>query len=138
MGNMNEIEIFEGKSLSDLFKEIYTNSNEKKTTMTQLVEDLRPLVKESGDAMLLVPMIKEYLEVSVKNDENLIKLAMVIQRLIAKQSDLESASEFGLSEEEKAKHIAEAAKVYENVMENSSSRIIGTAKVEVSSSKVTV
>jgi len=138
MGNMNEIEIFEGKSLSDLFKEIYTNSNEKKTTMTQLVEDLRPLVKESGDAMLLVPMIKEYLEVSVKNDENLIKLAMVIQRLIAKQSDLESASEFGLSEEEKAKLIAEAEKVYENVMENSSSRIIGTAKVEVSSSKVTV
>jgi len=138
MGNMNEIEIFEGKSLSDLFKEIYTNSNEKKTTMTQLVEDLRPLVKESGDAMLLVPMIKEYLEVSVKNDENLIKLAMVIQRLIAKQSDLESASEFGLSEEEKAKLIAEAEKVYENVMENSSSRIIGTAKVEVSSNKVTV
>ena len=76
-------EIFKGKSLSDLFSEIYDNSKETKSQVRALIGELKPLLENIGDATLIVPMIKEYMEIGVKNDEHLIKLATVIQRLEA-------------------------------------------------------
>ena len=74
-------EIFKGKSLSDLFGEIYDNSKETKSQVKALIGELKPLIENIGDATLIVPMIKEYMEIGVKNDEHLIKLATVIQRI---------------------------------------------------------
>jgi hypothetical protein len=79
-------EIFKGKTLSDLFEEIYNNSRETKTQVKGLIGELKPLIENIGDATLLVPMIKEYMEIGVKNDEHLIKLATVIQRIEAIQA----------------------------------------------------
>lgn len=79
-------EIFKGKKLSDLFEEIYINSRETKSQVKGLIGELKPLIENIGDATLLVPMIKEYMEIGVKNDEHLIKLATVIQRLEAIQA----------------------------------------------------
>lgn len=76
-----EIELFEGKSYSDLMKEIYDNSVEKRGQIKELIGSLTPLVEGIGDATLLVPLIKEYLEIGVKNDEQLIKLAQLVQRI---------------------------------------------------------
>ena len=74
-------EIFKGKTLSDLFGEIYDNSKETKGQVKALIGELKPLIENIGDATLIVPMIKEYMEIGVKNDEHLIKLATVIQRI---------------------------------------------------------
>ena len=74
-------EIFSGKTLSDLFGEIYDNSKETKGQVKALIGELKPLIENIGDATLIVPMIKEYMEIGVKNDEHLIKLATVIQRI---------------------------------------------------------
>ena len=74
-------EIFQGKTLSDLFGEIYDNSKETKGQVKALISELKPLIENIGDATLIVPMIKEYMEIGVKNDEHLIKLATVIQRI---------------------------------------------------------
>lgn len=90
-------EIFKGKSLSDLFSEIYDNSKETKGQIKGLIGELKPLIENIGDATLLVPMIKEYLEIGVKNDEHLIKLAQVIQRLEATTAK-GGGEEFDLSE----------------------------------------
>ena len=79
-------EIFKGKTLSDLFEEIYNNSRETKTQVKGLIGELKPLIENIGDATLLVPMIKEYMEIGLKNDEHLIKLATVIQRIEAIQA----------------------------------------------------
>ena len=79
-------EIFKGKSLSDLFGEIYDNSKETRGQIKGLIGELKPLIENIGDATLLVPMIKEYMEIGVKNDEALIKLATIVQRLeVAKE-----------------------------------------------------
>ena len=79
-------EIFKGKSLSDLFGEIYDNSKETRGQVKALIGELKPLIENIGDATLLVPMIKEYMEIGVKNDEALIKLATIVQRLeVAKE-----------------------------------------------------
>ena len=74
-------EIFEGKSLSNLFSEIYDNSKQTKGQVNALIGELKPLIENIGDATLIVPMIKEYMEIGVKNDEHLIKLATVVQRM---------------------------------------------------------
>ena len=74
-------EIFNGKTLSDLFSEIHDNSTNTRTQIKALIGELKPLVENVGDATLIVPMIKEYMEIGVKNDEQLIKLATVLQRI---------------------------------------------------------
>jgi hypothetical protein len=75
--------IFEDKTLSDLFKEIYDNSRKKDRQLNAMIGELKELIEGIEDATLVVPMIKEYMEIAVKNDEHLIKLAQVIQRIEA-------------------------------------------------------
>lgn len=73
--------IFGKKTVSDVLKEIYDNSRNKEKQINALIGELKPLVENIGDATLVVPMIKEYLEVGVKNDEHLIKMLTVVQRM---------------------------------------------------------
>jgi hypothetical protein len=91
-------EIFRGKTLSDLFGEIYDNSKETKLQVRALINELKPLIEGIGDATLIVPMIKEYMEIGVKNDEHLIKLATVIQRIEAVQAKGDSGGDFDFSD----------------------------------------
>ena len=77
---LNQI-IFDNKTSSDVFKEIYENSKKKDKQLNSLIAELKPLIQNIGDAPVVVPLIKEYLEISVKNDEHLIKMMAVIQRL---------------------------------------------------------
>ena len=92
-------EIFKGKSFSNLLEDIYNNSKKKEKQITALIKDLQPMIKSVGDATVIVPIIKEYLEVAVKNDEHLIKMASVVQRAMAR-TEL-SGGEFQLTEDEK-------------------------------------
>lgn len=69
------------KTSSDVFKEIYQNSKKKEKQINSLIAELKPLIQNIGDAPVVVPLIKEYLEVGVKNDEHLIKMMAVIQRI---------------------------------------------------------
>tara|TARA_Y100000741_G_scaffold188895_1_gene143733 strand:+ start:1286 stop:1678 length:393 start_codon:yes stop_codon:yes gene_type:complete len=96
-----DYELFEGKSLSSLFKDIYDNSKHNKEQLEILVKEVAGYIKDGDMAIQLIPMIKEYLEINVKNDEQLVKLATVVQRLIAAEGKGGSESEFGLSEKEK-------------------------------------
>jgi len=91
-------EIFSGKTLSDLFGEIYDNSKETKSQVKALIGELKPLIENIGDATLIVPMIKEYMEIGVKNDEHLIKLATVIQRIETAQAKGDGSGEFDFSD----------------------------------------
>jgi uncharacterized protein Yka (UPF0111/DUF47 family) len=80
MDSLNQI-IFDDKSFSDLLKEIHGNQKKKATQLASLIAELRPLVQSLGDATVVVPLIKEYMEISVKNDDQLIKMAAIVQRL---------------------------------------------------------
>ena len=96
----DEFELFKGTTFSDLMKDIYHNSKKKDRQINSLIQELQPLIKNIGDATVIVPLIKEYLDVSVKNDEHLVKLAAVVQRLVG--SSIKSDNdEFGMSDEEK-------------------------------------
>jgi len=98
-----DYEIFEGKTLSDVFKDIYDNSKTNKTQLEVLMKEVVGFIKDGDTAVQIIPMLKEYLEINVKNDEQLVKLATVVQRIIAaeKRVSTDSGDEFGLSEQEK-------------------------------------
>jgi len=96
-----DYEIFEGKSLSDLFKDIYDNSNRNKEQLEVLMKEVVGFIKDGDTAVQIIPMLKEYLEINVKNDDQLVKMAAVVQRIIAAESKGGSEDEFGLSDKEK-------------------------------------
>ena len=74
-----------------------------------LIGELRPLIKNIGDATVIVPLIKEYIEVGVKNDEHLVKLAAVVQRLVSTNNRVQTdtGNSWILSEEEKKQLLGE-------------------------------
>jgi hypothetical protein len=85
MDSLSQI-LFDDKTFSDLLKEIHNNQTKKSKQLASLIAELRPLVQSLGDATVIVPLIKEYLEISVKNDDQLIKMAAIIQRLSTSSS----------------------------------------------------
>jgi len=103
-----EFELFQGTNFSDLMRDIYHNSKKKSRQIDGLIKELQPLIKNTGDATVLVPMIKDYLEVSVKNDDALVKLAAVVQRLVSATNKDSEENEFGLSDDERRQLLDEA------------------------------
>ena len=97
----NDYEIFEGKSLSGLFKDIYENTKTNKTQLEVLMKEVVGFIKDGDTAVQIIPMLKEYLEINVKNDDQLVKVAAIVQRIIAAESKGGSEEEFGLSDAEK-------------------------------------
>ena len=96
-----DYEIFDGKSLSSLFKDIYDNTEFNRKQLDVLTRELVQFIKDGDTAVQIVPMIKEYLEINVKNDDQLVKLAGIVQRLISAESRGGAEEEYGLSDEEK-------------------------------------
>ncbi len=96
-----DFEIFEGKTLSDVFKDIYDNSKRNKEQLEVLMKEVVQFIKDGDTAVQIIPMLKEYLEINVKNDEQLVKLATIVQRLAQASASGDSEGEFGLSEKEK-------------------------------------
>ena len=97
----SDYEIFEGKSLSGLFKDIYENTKTNKTQLEVLMKEVVGFIKDGDTAVQIIPMLKEYLEINVKNDDQLVKVAAIVQRIIAAENKGGSEEEFGLSEAEK-------------------------------------
>ena len=93
-------EIFEGKTFQDLTKDIYKNTSDRKKQIDLLISEIHGFITTIDDVVLVAPIIKEYMDVAVKNDEHLVKLAGVIQRIIAKSSSGDEES-FLLSDSEK-------------------------------------
>ena len=96
-----DFEIFEGKTLSDVFKDIYDNSKRNKEQLEVLMKEVVQFIKDGDTAVQIIPMLKEYLEINVKNDEQLVKLATIVQRLAQAGNKSDSDGEFGLTDKEK-------------------------------------
>jgi hypothetical protein len=107
MGSLDNV-VFGKKKFSDILSEIYDNQKRKEKQISGLIAELKPLISDIGDATLIVPLIKEYLEIGVKNDEQLIKMATIIQRALNSSSGEES---LGITEEEKQQLMEELEKI---------------------------
>ena len=113
MDPLNQI-LFDDKSFSDLLKEIHGNQRKKAKQLASLIAELRPLVQSLGDATVVVPLIKEYMEISVKNDDQLIKMAAIVQRLSTSTSQ---NGDGGLLTEEEMSQLMDVAEEISKTVE---------------------
>ena len=94
-------EIFDGKTFQDLTKDIYENTTKRKTQIDLLISEIHGFITTIDDVVMVAPIIKEYMDTAVRNDEHLVKLAGVLQWIISK-SQGESDESMLLSDDEKA------------------------------------
>ena len=113
MDPLNQI-IFDDKSFSDLLQEIHKNQTKKSKQLASLIAELRPLITSLGDATVVVPLIKEYMEISVKNDDQLIKMAAIVQRL---STGTTSTGDGGMLTEEEMEHLQQVAEEISKTVE---------------------
>jgi len=114
-----DYEIFEGKSLSSLFEDIYKNTEYNRKQLDILTKELVQFIKDGDTAVQIVPMIKEYLEINVKNDDQLVKMAGIVQRLISAEGRGGAEDEFGLSDTEKEQLLSGIETTIKDIQEES-------------------
>ena len=85
-------EIFEGKSFQDLTHDIYKNTTDRRKQIDLLISEIHGFITTIDDVVMVAPIIKEYMDASIKNDEHLVKLAGVLQRIISKSSGADDES----------------------------------------------
>jgi hypothetical protein len=100
-------EIFPGKGWGDLMKDIYTNQKSKEKQLKELILQLKDMISEPGEAIMIVPLIQGYMEVAVKNDEALIKMASIVQKAMDRKATAGDDSGELLSEKERDQLFAE-------------------------------
>jgi len=110
-----DTEIFDGKTLADLFSDIYKNTDKKREQINQFVASFVKLIKTPEDAAVLGPVIKDFLDVNVKNDEHLVRLAQIAQRLVMVSNKGSSMGDM-LSEEEKMQLLQNIKTDFETVI----------------------
>lgn len=111
---MKNPEVFEGKSFQDILKEIHGHSASKRTEIKTLMQTLADMITSPNDAAIIAPLVREFLEVAVKNDEALIKIAVIIQRLMTAEATATGGGlDEILTEEDKKKLLDEVKETQE-------------------------
>jgi hypothetical protein len=134
-------ELFKGTSFADLMSDVYHNSKKKDRQINQLIAQLQPLIKNASDATIIVPLIKEYLDVAVKNDDHLVKLTAIVQRYISTKQTISGADGL-LSDEEKQQLLKVAEATLSSELEEELDRMadddaVVAQQIAVAKSKLT-
>ena len=95
-----DFELFPGKNLSGLFEDIYENQKNKKQKISELIAEMKKVIRHSGDMAVIGPIIKDLVDTSVRNDESLLKMAAIAQRMVASKEKVDGDTGF-LSDQEK-------------------------------------
>ena len=81
MANFDDVTVFGSTSLSDLFKQIHKNNKDIDKQIGDFIETMKPMATaNAGSATKLMPTVKDLIDVNVKNNEQLIKMAAIAQR----------------------------------------------------------
>jgi|TARA_B110000908_G_C10107257_1_gene381346 hypothetical protein len=105
--------VFGDKKFSDILEEIYNNQKKKSKQITAMIRELQPLIQDTGDATIIVPLIREYLDAGIKNDDHLIKMATIIQRILNTQES-KGGDTLMISEDEIEQLMNEVNKLEDN------------------------
>jgi vacuolar-type H+-ATPase catalytic subunit A/Vma1 len=124
----NTDELFKGITFSDLMSDVYHNSKKKDRQINQLISQLQPLIKTTSDATIVVPLIKEYLDIAVKNDDHLVKLTAIVQRFISTKQTITGEGSL-LSDAEKKQLLLVANETFENELTEEVERLESEDKV---------
>jgi hypothetical protein len=108
-----DFELFKGKSLSDLFKDIYSNQVTKKNKISEQIDFVRSMIKTGGDLSAVGNVLTDLIESSIKNDEQLVRLASVAQKIITSEKK-GSADGVLLTEDEKRQLLVDIDSIFDD------------------------
>ncbi len=74
--------IFKGKTIENLYEEIYQDQNDNASEISSLIGQLTKLVEDASDAAVLAPMIAAMIGNKIRNTQLLIELTKIIQRTL--------------------------------------------------------
>jgi hypothetical protein len=94
-------EIFPGKKFSDLCKDIYDNAEHTRNQIGLLISKLQEHCTDVNSALMLIPEVKSLLDSGIKNDDQLVKLASIYQRILAKTTSANDPGAYQLTDEER-------------------------------------
>ena len=117
-----DFELFPGKNLSGLFKDIYDNQQNKKQRISELIAEMKKVIRHAGDMAVIGPIIKDLVDTSVRNDDSLIKMAAIAQRIIGAQHKAEGDSGF-LSDEEKEQLLSQLEETAKEVVDEQDQKV---------------
>jgi hypothetical protein len=83
MTNFNDVKLFGDTSLADVFQQIHKNNKKIDKQIENLVTVLKPLVTSAGEAVMVMPVVKDLIDVNVKNNDQLVKMAGIAQRAVS-------------------------------------------------------
>jgi hypothetical protein len=109
-----DFELFPGKNLSGLFEDIYNNQINKKKHISEIIHELRNGIRHAGDMAVLGPVIKDLIDTSVRNDDQLVKLATIAQRIMLANNKSDGDSGF-LTDAEREQLLADIEQVQDEV-----------------------
>ena len=76
-------EIFKGKTIANLVEEVHDKQKNQDSTIKQEIMRLTDMIETPGDAIVIVPLLKGFMDSSLKNDEVLMKLLALFQKASA-------------------------------------------------------
>ena len=115
-------ELFPGKNLSGLFEDIYDNQQNKKQRISELISEMKKIIRHAGDMAVIGPIIKDLVDTSVRNDESLIKMAAIAQRMIASKDKVDGDTGF-LSDDEKEQLLKEIEETAKEVVDEQDTKV---------------
>jgi len=93
-------EIFKGKTIADLVEEVYNKHKNQDSTIKQEIMRLADMIETPGDAIVIVPLLKGFMDSSLKNDEVLLKLLNLFQKAAENKKGDDSADSGVLTEKD--------------------------------------
>ena len=117
-----DFQLFPGKDLSGLFKDIYDNQQNKKSRISELIAEMKKVIRHSGDMAVIGPIIKDLVDTSVRNDESLIKMAAIAQRMIASKDKVDGDVGF-LTDKEKEQLLNQLEDAVNEVSEEQDAKV---------------
>lgn len=107
--------IFDGKTLADMFSDVYRNTENKRQQINQFVANFVKLIRTPEDAAMLGPVVQSFLELNVKNDEHIVRLVQIAQRLATVNGKAAGGADI-LTEEEKNQLLRNIKDDFESVL----------------------
>jgi hypothetical protein len=119
--------LFKNVTFADLMSDVYHNSKKKDRQISSMIAELQPLIRNASDATIIVPLIKEFLDIAVKNDDHLIKLSAIVQRFISTKQTISGADGL-LSDEEKQQLLKVAEQTLSEELDDELTKIVDESK----------
>lgn len=83
--NLDKVELFKGKTYEALLSDIYTSQSKTDRVLDSTIQQLKSLISNNAplrDIALILPMIKDFVSLSVKNQDSLVKMASIVEKIV--------------------------------------------------------